>query len=478
MRFQLSEDLLDELVGFAPEGMQAQLEDDVLGYLKRYQVHSTADDLTLAWVRFFIAAPGSMAVIGPSEMGYLVVEEFQSDLPILRWSMGQALDQLDLATAPYHGSVSRRSVPTFWQDPYRDTQPFLAAAAAELGIQTPVPERGGTSPSQYKEGRLVPQSMSTMTLRPLMAKQEVLGDTGETAKRLSASWAREARVPGAPTGDDAIVVERAPWRYRPSVSPSGYRPPSRYRDANAQLNDQRAWSYFLLDAASEAADAWEMDPLVITPEDVQVVWESTAEQREHVASGGLGTSSFEREWLEYDLASGLPPQSTGGSGLTREREAWVVEEVLLMAANSEWVTLAAIDIHNKIMDRAAELFFEYQAARRQLWRNFVVQLHDLYETMLAFVLDWAAGRTQTVDGQPAGPPIPIGRVLIPTFQMKEKVKHAGRPPVYPYSKLYKRFQSASKVDVPPTIDVRNTEGGYSNKMRALVPNEPSIWSTR
>ena len=385
MRFQLSEPLLDELVGFAPETMHGVLEKEVLGYLQRHSVHETADDLTLGWVRFFTTAPNV------ENLGLVVVEEFQSDLPLLRWAMGKRIAQIDLdKAAPYAtGRAREEVVPTLWTSRYATSRPFLVAAAQELDIDAALPVAGGTAHQGSADH--IPQHDSTLTLRPSLARQEYL--PGAESLAMATDLPRALHM----VGD--LVAQ--PWRYRPD-EPEALAPAT-----------PAAWTIFLAVAAREAGDGWDLDPETITPEDV------------------------------------------------REFSDWEPED------------FAAIDIHNKLMERAAVLFSEFQEARKQVWRNFVVQLHDLYETMLAFVLDWSAGRTQTADGEPAGPGFEVEHVVIPTHQMKERIEYAGKPPVYPYSKLYKRFQSASKTMMPTGIDTGHTGGDAT--VRLLRPN-PSIWS--
>lgn len=85
----------------------------------------------------------------------------------------------------------------------------------------------------------------------------------------------------------------------------------------------------------------------------------------------------------------------------------------------------------------------------QAWRNFFIATHDIYEVMLSTVLDMASGRIETsLMG------CPIDSVYLLTHETKSRIRDAGRPPVYPYSKLYKMFQSAQKLPLPDWVDTR------------------------
>lgn len=84
----------------------------------------------------------------------------------------------------------------------------------------------------------------------------------------------------------------------------------------------------------------------------------------------------------------------------------------------------------------------------QAWRNFFMATHDIYEVMLSTVLDMAAGRIETSLMDQCD----IDSVYLLTYDTKTKIRDAGRPPVYPYSKLYKLFQSARKVELPEWVD--------------------------
>lgn len=90
--------------------------------------------------------------------------------------------------------------------------------------------------------------------------------------------------------------------------------------------------------------------------------------------------------------------------------------------------------------------------RCQAWRNVLIATHDIYEVMLSTVLDMASGRIETslMDCD-------IDSVYLLTHETKSRIRAAGRPPTYPYSKLYKMFQSARKLELPAWVDTSGFE---------------------
>jgi NDP-sugar pyrophosphorylase family protein len=388
MRFEITPDLLDAIVAYADPKWHSLLKAEVVSYVERNNPHGTADRETLGWVRYFLVP----------DHGEIVVEEFQSDLPLLRWAMGESLDQL-VPTDAFRKATGRVRVPVTLEgaDP-KHTHPLLVEAAEALGLD-PIPKLGpgtrvkslrphGAGPAPMRLEFPEENSSESVVLRtPLVNYEEVSGpDTGEASR----------------------------------------------------------WATYLYGQGHKLARKLEQDP---------------------------------EAWT-------LDPEIFNDNVLSN------------LEALPEWnpARVLAVDIHNKIMVHAAEGFRNVRKMRRRLWYEFVVQLHDLYETMLAFVLDWAAGRTQTEEGESTGPGFEVQRVYVLTYDTKKHIRDAGRPPVFPYSKLHKRFQSAPKVALPAHISTSgmvarhavtgdDEEGFLSLKQppataRALRPNEPSIWRDR
>ena len=400
MRFEMTDDLLDAIVAFADPKWHSMLKESIREYVTANNPHSgtVASEKTLGWVRYFLVP----------DHDELVIEELQSDLPILRWAMGVPLSKLSTKKPTLRGEMS---IPSDLDDAWR-----------KVRGRVPIP--------------LLFDNATGNIVHPMLAESaEALGlDPIPTFE--PSVLARHLIPYGA-------VLEGMRVQFDPHVteSISLARPDARYTEARISRPPPGAerWPIWLKSQALKVdPSTWSLDPEIFT---------------------------------DPVLA------------LMDEDPRWTLAHTI------------AIDIHNKIMMGALVIFHERRNVRKRVWSEFVIQLHDLYETMLAFMLDWAAGRTVSEDGERAGPQVPLKRIYILTHDTKTRVYGAGTPPLYPYNKLYRRFQSAPKMKLPDYISTSGMEekhvvtgseeeGAFAlakppaATARALRPNDPSIWDER
>lgn len=419
MRFQLSDELLDEIVSVVPVERREDFAETVLSYVDESNGHRPpADERTLGWVRFFLQDP------------YVVVEELQTDVPLLRAVMGEPLHAVDWDDLPYPGTERGARDPRGLRDAeigisdsieqlqYAEARPFLAMAAEQLGLDPPpgAGTYGGRDPR-----RINPPTVTVMQLTP----------DGQPLR-----LGRVVEIHG--TSFNPYFIQK--WDsglgrsiIRPfKAMPNGPSDPNRMPVFS---NAAQAWAQYLAEQARQLAG-------YAAPEQL---WEGSA-----------------GEWVLGDYWTPRVIEQLNETERQLGETGWSLTRIV------------AVDVHNQLVAMAQQYLRHAVAERRAPWRHFVVQLHDLYETMLAFVLDWAAGRTRTIGGAPAGAPFEVEAVLIPTHKTKLTLE-AGGGPVFPYSKLYRRFQSAPIVPLVGKVDLTGSSRPEYAEARALIPNDPSIW---
>lgn len=130
-----------------------------------------------------------------------------------------------------------------------------------------------------------------------------------------------------------------------------------------------------------------------------------------------------------------------------------------------------VDAARRLIEEAKQHWTNYEEALQEAVSNFLVMTYDLYETMLATMLDYAAGRLRDIDGNMVGPRPSVDEVYLLTHETKSEIRASGRVPVYPYKKLPARFQSARKVPLPSDVPTENYFGAGLPKARLLRPND-------
>lgn len=179
----------------------------------------------------------------------------------------------------------------------------------------------------------------------------------------------------------------------------------------------------------------------------------------YAANTGYMTEQDVSRWLH-------PPKPDSAKAFS-----WIPKGHVVSPAWAEGRPAEEVAEAERLITEAKEYWHNYEEALQEALSNFLVMTHDLYETMLATMLDYAAGRLRDVDGNMVGPRPPVDEVYLLTHETKSEIRASGRVPVYPYKKLPARFQSARKVPLPSDVPRENYQGVGLPKARLLRPNQ-------